>query len=183
MKFRTLIFSLIALSFIATLVAESTKVQGCGQYGQVKLESLNGTGLIKLNGTSVNHEISLVGSLISQNGEIGSLDVTGEVNLTETTVKKGGTIIGSMQTVRSTIQEPITILSQKAVFTSSKLAGITVKQDSAFKGKQIIELRQRTLVDGPIHFESGKGEVLIYTGSQVLGPVTGGKVIKDSNRK
>jgi hypothetical protein len=29
-------------------------------------------------------------------------------------------------------------------------------------------------------FESGKGEVLVYPGSQVLGQVTGGKIIKKS---
>ena len=180
MKFRTLIFGLIALSFMATLFAEGVKAEGGGQYGKETLESLGGNGLIRLSGTSVTNEIRLMGSLISQNGQIGSLDVIGEVNLTETTVEHGGSIMGSIQAVRSTIKEPITILSQKAVFTSSKLAGITVKQDTAFKGKQTIELRQGTLVDGPIHFESGKGEVLLHTGSQVLGPVTGGKVIKKS---
>jgi hypothetical protein len=178
MKFRTLIFSLIALSFMASLFADGTRTEGGGQYGKETLESLGGNGLIKLNGTTVTKEIHLNGSLISQNGQIGSLDVLGEVNLTETTVQHGGAITGSIQTVRSTIKEPITILSHKSVFTASKLKGITVKHDGATKGKQTIELRQGTLVDGPIHFESGKGEVLIFTGSQVLGPVTGGKVIK-----
>jgi hypothetical protein len=178
MKFRTLIIGLIALSFVASLFAEGEKPDGRGNYGKETLESLAGTGLIKLNGTSITNAIQVNGSLISQNGDIGSLDVNGEVNLTETTVNHGGKVMGSIQTVRSTIKEPITILSQRSLFTASKLKGITVKQDGAFKGKQIIELRQGTYVDGPIHFESGKGEVLLYTGSQVLGPVTGGKVIK-----
>lgn len=177
-KWRTLIFALIALSFISTLLAEPTKVEGGGQFGKVELESINGTGLIRLNGTTIANDIHLMGSLIAQNGEIGSLDVMGEVNLTGTKVKRGGFIMGSFQASRSTIEEPITILSQKAVFTASKFAGIKVKQDSAYKGKQVIELRQGTLVDGPIHFESGKGEVLVYPGSQVLGPVTGGRIIK-----
>lgn len=178
MKFRTLIFGLIALSFMATLFADGTRAEGGGQYGKETLESLGGNGLIKLNGTSITNGIQITGSLISQNGEIGSLDVIGEVNLTETTVKHGGMVMGSIQTTRSAIKEPLTIMSHKSVFTASKLMGITVKHDGASKGKQTIELRQGTLVDGPIHFESGKGEVLIFTGSQVLGPVTGGKVIK-----
>lgn len=180
MKFRTIIFGLIALSFMATLFADTTKAVGGGQYGKVTLESLEGNGLIKLNGTSVTNQIQLAGSLISQNGEIGSLDVIGEVNLTETIVKHGGSIMGSLQAVRSNIQAPITLLCQKAVFTSSKLAGITVKQDGAFKGKQIIELRQGSTVNGPIHFEAGKGEIWVYPGSQVIGAVTGGKIIKKS---
>ncbi len=178
MKFRTFIFGLIALSFMTSLFAESTKAEGGGQYGKITLEALDGTGLIKLNGTSITNEVHLIGSLICQNGEIGSLDIIGEANLTGTTVKNGGSVMGSFQTTRSTRQQPIILLSQKAVFTSTKLAGITVKQDSGFKGKQTLELRQGTIVNGPIHFESGKGEVILYTGSQVLGTVTGGKILK-----
>lgn len=144
----------------------------------MQLESLEGTGLLKLNGTSVAKEIHLTGSLICQNGEIGSLDIIGEANLTETKILHASTIMGSFQATRCQMEEPLTLLTQRAVFTGVKLTGIEVKRDSAYKGKQIIELRQKTLVDGPIHFESGKGEVLLYTGSQVLGPITGGKIIK-----
>lgn len=169
---------ILLIALIASVFGEATKADGGGQYGKVTLESLEGTGLLKLNGTSVTKEVHLVGSLICQNGELGTLDITGEANLTNTTVKHGGSIMGSFQATRSTIQEPITVLTQRAIFTATKLAGITVKQDSGFKGKQILELRQGTLVDGPIHFESGKGEVILYTGSQVLGPVTGGKILK-----
>lgn len=173
-----IIIGILLIVLITSVFGETTKAEGGGQYGKVTLESLEGTGLLKLNGTSVAKEVHLVGSLICQNGELGSLDITGEANLTNTTVKHGGSIMGSFQATRSTIQEPITILSQRAIFTSTKLVGITVKQDSGFKGKQILELRQGTLVDGPIHFDSGKGEVILYTGSQVLGPVTGGKILK-----
>ena len=75
-------------------------------------------------------------------------------------------------------QKNITLLTQKAVFTASKLEGITVRKDGACKGKQVLELKQGTIVNGPIVFESGKGEVVIYPGSQVLGSVTGGKIVR-----
>lgn len=182
MKWRSLVFApvsaLVALSFVVSLFAEETKAIGGGQFGKETLESIDGTGLVKLNGTTVDHDVHVLGSLISQNGEVGSIHVTGEVNLTGTTVKNGGSIMGSFQAVRSKIEAPITILSQKTVITNSKLSGITIKKDSAYKGKQIIELRLGSIVDGPIHFESGKGEVLLYQNSQVLGPVTGGKIVK-----
>ena len=178
MRFRNLIFTLIAFRFFATLFGDPIKTDGVGQYGKVTLEELDANGLIRLNGTTVTNQIHLNGSLISQNGEIGSIDVIGQANLTETTLKGGGSIIGSIQATRSNIQAPLHILGQKAVFTASQLVGVTVKQDSGFKGKQTIELRQGTIVNGPIHFESGRGEVLIYSGSHVVGPITGGKAIK-----
>ena len=160
--------------------SKQTQIAGVGQYGAITLEAIEGNGLVKLNGTSVIDNLHLVGSLISQNATIGSLEIIGEANLTETTVKKGGSILGSLQAVRSIFLEEITILSQKSVFTGCKLAKITVQQDRSFKGKQIIELKQGTIVNGPIHFESGKGEVMIFSGSQVLGSVTGGKIVKKS---
>ncbi len=178
MKWRKLVLGLIALSFVASLFAEPTRVDGGGSFGKVTLESVDGTGLVKLNGTTVLEGVRTLGCLISQNSEIGSLDVMGEVNLTGTIVKHGGSIMGSIQTIHSDIKGPITILSQKSIFASSKLVGITIKQDGGFKGKQIVELKSGTIVDGPIHFESGKGEVIIHSGSQVLGPVSGGQVTK-----
>lgn len=180
MKWKSLIFVLIAFSFIASLFAEPTKVVGGANFGHETLEAIDGTGLVKLNGTTVDNEVHVLGSLISQNGQIGSINVNGEVTLTATTVKHGGSIMGSFQAVRSKIEAPLTILGQKTVITNSKLSGITIKKDSAYKGKQIIELRLGSIVDGPIHFESGKGEVLLYQSSQVLGPVTGGKIVKKS---
>lgn len=177
MKFRTFIFSLIALSFLATLFAESHQVTGASQYDEVTIDDLNGTGLIKLNGTTVT-SIHLTGSLITKDAKIGTLDIIGEANLKDTTVTNGGSIMGSLQATRSTFLNSITILSQKAVFTSSRLEGITVQKDTGYKGKQVIELKQGTIINGPIHFESGKGEVIIFPGCQVLGIITGGKVIK-----
>ncbi len=180
MKLRTFIFALVGLSFVATaLFGEATKVSGSSQYGEVTLDELDGFGLVKLNGTTVSN-VHLTGSLITQYADIGSLNIIGEANLKDSTIQKGGTILGSLQAVRTTFKGPITILSQKALFTASKLEGITVQVDNGFKGKQIVELKQGTLINGPIHFDSGRGEVIIFPGCQVLGPVTGGKIVRKS---
>ncbi len=177
MKFRTIMFALIAVSFLATLFAEPTKVTGVNQYEAITLDKIDGTGLIKLNGTTVT-SVHLIGSLLSKDAEIGTIDIIGEANFKNCTIKDGGTILGSLQAVRTKFLNSITILSQKAVFTDSRLEGITVQKDTGYKGKQVIELRQGTLINGPVHFESGKGEIIVFPGCQVLGPVTGGKVIK-----
>lgn len=170
---------LIALVF-HLLAAPVLKVETQNQYGAVNIEALDAVGLIRLNGTTVTNQARITGSLISQNATIGSIDIIGEANLTGTQVKNGGYVMGSLQAVRSTFEKSITILSQKALFTASKLEGITIKQDGSYKGKQIVELKQGTIINGPIHFESGKGEVIVFPGCQVLGSVTGGKIVKKS---
>ncbi|PIS02305.1 MAG: hypothetical protein COT85_05940 [Chlamydiae bacterium CG10_big_fil_rev_8_21_14_0_10_42_34] len=177
MRLKSLVFGLIALSLIVSAFAETTKVTGANQYGEVTLDTLDGVGLIKLNATTV-ETINLTGSLITQDAQIGTLNVIGEANLKGTTIQNAGSVMGSLQATRSTFQNTLTILSQKALFTTSTLEAITVKRDSGYKGKQILELRHHTIINGPIHFESGKGEVIVHPTCQVLGEVTGGKVIK-----
>lgn len=180
MKWRTLIFSLVALSFLATLFADETPAKstlGRNNFGAEVLESFTGGGLIKLHGTTVQNNLHIDGSLIAENATIHSLSVMGEANLTRSTIDEAS-VIGSLQAVHSTFTKNLTVQSQKMVFTACQLQGITVLKNAGFKGKQVIELRQGTLVHGPIRFESGKGEVILHPGSQALGPIDGGKTIK-----
>lgn len=173
-----MIFALIICSFITALFSAESTIVNSGNYGSETLESIQGIGLVRLNGTSITNSVQVTGSLIAQNAHIGTLAVSGEANLTGAVIKNGGSVMGSLQATRSTFEQPITLLMQKAVFTASRLEGITVQRDSAFKGKQVIELKQGSVINGPIHFESGKGEVVVYPGCKVLGQVTGGQIVK-----
>lgn len=183
MRYRTIILTLISTSTLLAIDESPPPLKkisalGANSFGVETLDSLNTTGLVKLNHTVVNDRLSVNGSLIAQGATIGSIEVMGEANLTDTVIQNGGTILGYLQAHHVTIEKPLIINGQKAVFSSCKLNEIIVHMMEAFKGKQIIELRQKTLVDGPITFESGKGEVYLYPGSQVLGPISGGKIVK-----
>ncbi len=192
MRLRTIVLVILILSFAASFVfaeetpqappsAAATKVAGANNFGSETLDSLQGAGLVKMYGTTVVNLVQVSGSLITKNAQIGSLEITGEANLTGTTVHGGGNVAGSLQMVSSTFNQSLTLTSQKAVFTASHLEGIKVLQDMGYKGKQILELRKGTIVNGPIEFQSGKGEVQVFPGSLVLGEVTGGKIVKKSN--
>lgn len=156
----------------------SPKIIGGGNYGAEILESLQVSGLAKLNGTTITNDLHITGSLISLYAHLNRFEIIGEANLTDTKAEKEGSVIGSLQAVRSTFLQNLTLLTQKAVFTNCKIQSLAIRQDSAFKGKQILELKQGTIVHGSIVFEGGKGEILLYPGSQILGPVSGAKVIK-----
>lgn len=180
MKWRTLIFSLITLSFIASFFssafAEEKEAFGLTSYGAITLESLKSAGLLKLNGTSV-AALQVKGSLIAKDATIGSLEIFGEANLSNSTVEKTSSIFGTLQATHAKFLQPLTLQTRKATFTASKLDSIRV-QPTESKGKQILELRQGTEVNGSIVFESGNGEVHISRNSHLFGSVTGGKVLK-----
>lgn len=156
------------------------KVSGAHTFGAQTFEQLTSEGLLKLTGTKILQILRVDGTLLARSARIAQLEVFGEANLRHTHISGASTIIGYLRAEDSEFQSPLLLGAQKAVFTATKLDSITIRKDDSFKGKQIIELKQGTIVNGSILFESGKGEVYLYPGSQVLGSITGGKLIKKS---
>lgn len=171
--------------FAASLIAAESgpsrheKPTGVGNYGIESIDSIEGAGLVKLHGTSVK-DLQMQGSLLSRDAKIGSIDIQGEANFRDSIISGDVLITGAIQTHSSTFEKPVAICTKKALFTHSKVHSITVRQEPSYKGKQIVELKQGT-ISGPIHFESGKGEVHIDPSSRIDGKVTGGKVIRKSS--
>jgi len=184
MKFQILVLILITLSSVFAKESSTQpqvlkqQILGGGNYGAETLESLDVSGLAKLNGTTVINDLKITGTLIALYAHLNDFEIIGEANLTDTKVDKEASIIGSLQATRSIFLRNLNLLTQKAIFTNCKVQSLSIQQDSAFKGKQTLELRQGTVVNGSIVFESGKGEILLYPGSRILGSVTGAKVIK-----
>ena len=147
-----------------------------GAVGKETIPELSCSGVLKLNGTTINN-LNISGSLVTTAALLGALTVRGEANLRGSKVSAPCTIYGYLRAQDTTFEGPLILGAHKAVFTASHLASITVQIEEGFKAKQIIELKQGTTVSGPIHFESGKGEVHSYN-SKVTGPITGGKLIK-----
>jgi hypothetical protein len=186
-KFRTIILLLVLSGFCASLFADEPaapptreKVLSVGgSAGHETFESLKSSGVLKLNGSTVRNLLEIQGCLIAQTAKLGSIEALGEVNLTDTVVSSASTITGYLRAQGTTFKGPLTLSLYKAVFTASKILGsVTIQRQEAFKGKQVIELKQGTVVEGPIVFESGKGEVHLYPGSKVYSTIEGGKLIR-----
>ena len=150
---------------------------GADSYGEVTLESLELVGTIKLNGTTVAKHLKVTGNLIATSAHLHDVDVDGNVKLTDTTLDQKLRVTGSLQAVGSEFRQPLFFNGQKARFSDCTLSGITIQRDAAFKAKQVIELKGKTFIDGPVNFEGGNGEVLLYPGSKVRGSVSGGKLV------
>ena len=126
---------LIAASFITALFAvddapappKQVVARGANNFGEETIDELQTTGLVKLNRTTVTQNLAVNGSLISHGAHIGSIEVIGEAHLTDTTVQRGGTILGYLQTHHTTIQQPLILNGHKAIFTSSKIGDITIR--------------------------------------------------------
>jgi hypothetical protein len=185
-KFRTIILLLILFGFGASVFADELlephsreKVLSVGgSAGQETFENLKSSGVLKLNGTTIKQLLEIQGCLIAQAAKFGSIEAIGEVNLTNSVVSSASTISGYLRAQGTTFKGPLTLSLYKAVFTASKLGAVTIQRQEAFKGKQVIELKQGTVIEGPIIFESGKGEVHLYPGSKIYSSIEGGKLIR-----
>jgi hypothetical protein len=154
------------------------ELMGGGAFGAVIFNNLTSSGLLKLTGTTVKHKLHVEGSLLTQAALLNAVEVVGEANLKNTNIAQAMQVVGTLRAEKSTFKGPLTLDGVKVSFIGSQIASLNVLKDSSFKGHQIIELKQKTLVDGPIVFEGGNGEVHCYPGSYVLGLITGGKLIK-----
>lgn len=152
------------------------RLAGGGLIGKETIGQFNCAGVLKLNGTTINN-LQVNGSLLATDAELGALSVHGEANLRGTRVNQPCHIFGYLRAQDTTFNSPLTLGAHKAVFTACKINSITIQEEMGFKAKQIIELKQGTVVDGTIHFESGKGEIHSY-GAKITGAITGGKLIK-----
>lgn len=150
---------------------------GVGSYGRELVESLHGQGLIKLKGTKVATTLKVEGSLISTDASAGTLEVYGSANLRDTVIDGTALIVGSIQATNTKFLQLLTINTPKATFTKSQIHSLVFKQEPSFKAKQVLELKQGSIIEGSLHFEGGKGEVIVDSTSRIAGKVTGGKVI------
>ncbi len=176
MKLLTLLALALPLCSFCADTQDYRHLCSGGAVGKETIEELHCSGVLKLNGTTINL-LSIAGSLVTTSAHLGAITVRGEANLRNSKVTAPCTIYGYLRAQDSTFEDHLTLGAHKAVFTASHLASITVQKEEGFKAKQIIELKQGSTVSGPIHFESGKGEVHSYN-SKVTGPITGGKLIK-----
>jgi hypothetical protein len=149
-----------------------------GAFGDVIFDHLTSNGLLKLNGTTVKEMLQVNGTLLTQGAQLNDVEVFGEANLKNSTVANALRVVGTLRAEKSNLKGPLTLTGVKATFIGSQIESIHVVKEPSCKGHQIIELKQKTMVNGPIVFDAGKGEVHCYPGSYVFSPITGGKLIK-----
>lgn len=157
--------------------AEAQQV-GSDSYGEQTIESLEVCGTVKLNGTTILDRLKITGNLITLKASLPSVNAVGDVQLSETKIKEQMNVIGSLRASQSIFEKQLSFLGQRATFSKCTLCDIAVERDLAFKGKQIIELKDKTFVDGSIEFQKGNGEVWVYPGSRISGAITGGKIVR-----
>ncbi len=186
-----------AQSFMGVTLLEKQNLQEASFVGPTELKeitatSLSVTGPFQFNNLKVAKDLVVVGPVIeSEHGIFGSLDITGPfeaknitcskfnitgpVDVTNLQVSGETTITGPLKARKGTFQK-LTIGADTIFLEDVKTKDIFVKK--ILQEKQVLYLKGKTVVEGTITFESGKGTVEQGPGVKIQGVVKGALVEK-----
>lgn len=140
------------------------------------VDSLQGTGNVVVNGTTVSGATIVDGLLSADDANFSSLEVNGSAKLTQCTINDTANIKGSLAASSTKFQKSLKIYSDKTRLINTKVNG-DLRLCHTDAKKQILYLDNYSEVSGDIIFDDGAGEVFVRGKSKIGGKVVGGQVI------
>lgn len=151
---------------------------GSQTYGKETVEKVQANGLVKLNGTKVTKHLQVNGSLKAENAQIEEMQVNGQATLDHCLIKQKSNVCGALIATDSRFEDELSVSSERAVFDACELTSLHILRVRGYCGVQVVELKAKTKIDGPITFDGGKGEVIADSDTKISGRVIGGKIRK-----
>lgn len=178
------------------ITAKSLSVMGPLHFNNLKVEKNTEIfGPVANSDHGVFDSLFITGPFMAKNIACSKLEVTGPVDVTDLQVSGDATIIGPLKAGKSTFQnltltgplkaekstfQDLTITADKIVLEDVKTKDILVKknQEERQEKKQVLHLNGKTIVEGNIIFESGKGIVEQGSEVKIQGEIKGATVEK-----
>jgi hypothetical protein len=180
MRYLIVIIILAAIGYFLFVKSESSSTHvstGVISYAKDTIGSIDATGYVTLNGTTVRKKVEVKGRIDAKEAHIGSLQVTGNANLNGCIVDGLCEVSGFLNGINTRFKDKIIISSNSLSLQACQAPAIEVKKTGWAFGSQVIELSKNSKV-GEIIFESGNGKVIVTEGSTVSGPVIGAEIEK-----
>ena len=169
-------------------------ITGPAKLSNVNLNSAKVTGTLDFKKLSIAEEANIIGPVNGslgkfkkldvigpvelQKSEIDSLNVVGPINLKNVNIIKDANIVGSLEAKKSIFHD-IIITAETIKLSETNAGNITIKINSQIlylKGKQILEINNKTIISGNITFESKMGKIIISKDSRINGKVIGAEI-------
>lgn len=151
-----------------------TFVGGNPTYGKETLESLNASGVIVLEQTTVTTSTEINGTLEATGATFDTLTVNGTCKLTDCKITGKTLINGLLEADKTVFEDEISIASNKIVLNNCQVKNILVRKSA--ETDQVVQLRGKTEVDGDIQFESGQGGLITDPAVTLKGKILGGEI-------
>lgn len=170
-------------------ITDELNVAGRVDAYDVRMGSAKISGYFNIKKGAILGEAKVSGSVDAEDVSVGAAKISGSLSIKNSTISGPVKVGGGLDAKKTTFNDIIDVSSNKMVFSDSSTHSITVrKTNSSFtlfgwspfdvQKEQVVELRDGTMVNGSITFESGQGKVYVYGNSKITGTVKGGIVIK-----
>ena len=172
-----------------------------------QFENLTITGPFTFEGVSVHKDATLTGPVSGSKGYFGdltvsgpfnateilcqNLNVTGPVDVTKLAVRDKTVAVGNFTANDSDFGD-MTLTANKTLFNKTTARTLLIKKNSEVKSSflswfgdnsdenaQELRLTNKSIIEGTVTFESGKGKIFLEEGSKIKGEIQGGVVQKN----
>ncbi len=145
-------------------------------HGQ-RIEDLTFKGSLDLHRSESEGLLQVLGTLNASDSTLDEVEVKGTLLLKNCIVTGEVAILGTFIAERSRFDEPIFAFTKEMEFNCSRVDSIHINKVGHTPLTQIVKLKNGTVVEGNITFESKNGEIWLYKESRFLGAVVGGKIV------
>jgi cytoskeletal protein CcmA (bactofilin family) len=115
---------------------------------------------------------------IYQSEVLGDLFVGKELVASEVHFAEDVTVEGNVTAQNSTFEGTLTATADIVCLSHTQAKSIRIKDCGPYWDKQIVRLRQESVVEGDIIFESGRGRLLMDDCSRFKGTLSGGQFLE-----
>lgn len=121
----------------------------------------------------INNNAKLVGPVEVKESEFGELDITGDTIIADSKVNSKASFVGNVKSVHCTFHDVVGITSKEfEVVNCSFFKDIVIfPVDLLDREEQVLTLKEGSIVEGDVYFKSGRGRVILETGSIVRGAI------------
>jgi hypothetical protein len=141
--------------------------------GKGTLDHLHVAGKVTLDGTTVLEKTEIAGMLNAKEVYLNTLKVSGKVSLYNSQIKGTAKISGMLDAQQSKFYQKIDISSDMTHLSASYSRDIQISRGG---DRQVLCLKDNTIIDGNILFTSNRGVVVIDRSSKINGRVDGGYI-------
>ncbi len=166
--------ALLLMGGVASANADiCTIVPGNVVCGPGTVNSLNGNGMVTVNGTTVLGATHVNGLLNAEDANFSYLNINGSAKLVQCTVNDQASIKGHLSSSSSKFEKSLEVFSSETRFINSKI-GQNLRVGHTESRKQVVFLDNFSEVTGDVIFDDGEGEVILRGQSKIGGKVIGG---------
>lgn len=148
---------------------------GFVHYGKENIPHVYANGTVFLNGTHIEQTLKANGDVEAIQAQIASLFVNGHIRLRNCVIHDKSFINGSLEAENCLLEEKLSIATDLIILKNCETNSITIRP-SKLNRPQILDMRENTVVNGSIVFESGQGQVWTSKNSEVTGYIKGAKI-------